>query len=174
MSVGRKPIQFTDKDMETIVAMYVSGYSYRTIYEKLGTPCSMGAMINWIKMAGLEREGKGKRVFTCAACGRLGEGKARIKYCAVCIPSKGWIQRYSLYGMTKPIYDQTFKEQDGLCAMCSNPLPDDPLRVHVDHCHKQGDVRGLLCGRCNNALGYIEDEELVLNAKRYLATHREK
>lgn len=39
----------------------------------------------------------------------------------------------------------------------------------IDHCHKEGDVRGLLCNKCNLGLGFFRDEiKVLLNACFYL------
>lgn len=54
--------------------------------------------------------------------------------------------------------------QDGVCAICLTAPA-----VHVDHDHRTGAVRGLLCFRCNAALGQLDDDPLVLRrAARYL------
>ncbi len=56
------------------------------------------------------------------------------------------------------------EEQGGLCALCyENPA------VQVDHCHKTGAVRGILCLNCNAALGALgDDPEVVHRAIAYL------
>lgn len=56
--------------------------------------------------------------------------------------------------------------------MCEEKLPDDPFKIHIDHCHKQGHVRGLLCGQCNTGLGYIENDKMLANAVRYIERHK--
>jgi predicted HNH restriction endonuclease len=54
------------------------------------------------------------------------------------------------YGMTTEEYDTMLNAQGGRCAICG----ESPLRrrLHVDHDHETGRVRGLLCSRCNTAL----------------------
>lgn len=47
-------------------------------------------------------------------------------------------------------YEAMLAAQDGHCALC--PATPKTRRLHVDHDHKTGAVRGLLCYRCNNAL----------------------
>ena len=59
-----------------------------------------------------------------------------------------------------------FKEQNGNCAICG--LPELMQRLSVDHNHKTGTVRGLLCKRCNTRLSLIEDAKFIIKAKAYL------
>lgn len=55
--------------------------------------------------------------------------------------------------------------QKGLCAICENKL----IKANTDHDHKSGEVRGLLCARCNRALGRFGDRlDLLLAAIAYL------
>ena len=61
-----------------------------------------------------------------------------------------------------------FKDQYGRCAICSDP-PENDRHLCVDHNHVSGDVRGLLCDRCNTILGYCNDCTTVLQeAVKYL------
>ncbi len=64
------------------------------------------------------------------------------------------------YGVTLVEYDEMFESQNGNCAICG--LPEINKRLAVDHCHKTGTVRSLLCNRCNTALGMVEENENTL------------
>lgn len=67
------------------------------------------------------------------------------------------------YGLTTAAYDALVVQQAGRCAICPEQYSDSkPL--HVDHCHTTGDVRGLLCLRCNTALGLFQDDTDRLTA----------
>lgn len=60
--------------------------------------------------------------------------------------------------------------QGGACAICQTP-PEDPrgYRMHVDHCHSTGQVRGILCGPCNRGIGNLDDDpERCIAAAEYL------
>lgn len=62
------------------------------------------------------------------------------------------------YGMTAADYDRMLAEQDGHCKLCPRTTAGPNLkRLHVDHCHSTGRVRGLLCNKCNIMLGMAED-----------------
>jgi hypothetical protein len=58
------------------------------------------------------------------------------------------------YGISEPDYQAMIASQNGACAICLNK--DKGKRLAVDHCHKTGRIRQLLCGRCNGALGWFE------------------
>jgi Recombination endonuclease VII len=79
-------------------------------------------------------------------------------------------KRKAAYGITPAQFDQMWQEQRGRCAICRDPLDDSRRNgVHVDHCHFDDQVRGLLCGKCNVGLGHFRDDpELLLEAARYL------
>lgn len=72
------------------------------------------------------------------------------------------------YGMTAADYDLMVAVQANRCAGCTREaLPDQPLQV--DHNHTTGEVRGLLCGSCNRAVGLLGDNaETLLRLADYL------
>lgn len=73
------------------------------------------------------------------------------------------------YGITLDDYNKMFQEQNGCCAICGIHQSELKKKLHVDHSHKSGKVRGLLCGKCNLALGLLNDDIVVLStAVRYL------
>lgn len=73
------------------------------------------------------------------------------------------------YGLTVSEVDRLLESQGGTCAICcTSPA------VHVDHDHSTGKVRGILCFRCNAALGQFGDDPRVLRrAARYLDRSRD-
>lgn len=77
------------------------------------------------------------------------------------------------YGLTPEAYEDLLKLQNGVCAICdkeenmSNQY--SKRRLVVDHCHTTGRIRGLLCGRCNAAIGLMfEDITFLQKAVKYL------
>lgn len=77
-------------------------------------------------------------------------------------------ERLRRYGLSKADYERMLVRQSGRCAICLK-VPDEPLCV--DHCHKTGQVRGLLCRRCNLGLGHFSDDlDVFSRATRYLKT----
>lgn len=78
-------------------------------------------------------------------------------------------RKYTLskYGLTVADYDAMVADQDGKCLICNKQV-----ELVVDHCHKTGVVRGLLCRGDNAALGQFEDNPQLLRcAARYLEVH---
>lgn len=78
------------------------------------------------------------------------------------------------FGITVSDYNVMFAQQEGKCAVCRSSSSKNRRSPHlyVDHCHKTGKVRGLLCHRCNIALGMLqEDESLFAVATEYLKKH---
>jgi hypothetical protein len=65
------------------------------------------------------------------------------------------------YGMSPADYADMLKEQDGKCAICEQE-PKSKRRMAVDHCHKSGRVRRLLCAQCNTGIGSFGDDALLL------------
>jgi Recombination endonuclease VII len=79
-----------------------------------------------------------------------------------------------LYGLTPERYNQMLAEQNGVCAICSNPPTGEGktnLYLHVDHNHTTGQLRRLLCKNCNNAIGLLNDSPyLAARLAKYLIT----
>jgi len=98
----------------------------------------------------------------------------RQSYCKTCnatrIKTKGQQSKFKamrkerMYGITPEMEAALFIKQGGVCAICKSPPP-----LTVDHCHKTGRIRGLLCGSCNRGIGLLKDNiDILLQAARYL------
>jgi len=98
--------------------------------------------------------------------GRQGYGR----YCKPCHNIRGRENRTKNWGSTREYHLQhrygigqdevndLLELQDGGCGGCRRPDPG-----HVDHDHETGEVRGILCFNCNQALGNVRDDIAVLN-----------
>lgn len=114
---------------------------------------------------------------------RQEDGSVKYKMSAEQVRHYGLARNYNL---TMTEYSQMFAKQGGVCAICQKPetakLPGrktDTTEVRVrdlsvDHCHKTGKVRALLCNACNHILGEAKDDPTVLRAAAdYLDKHRD-
>lgn len=79
--------------------------------------------------------------------------------------------RFRRYGITPCAYARMRIEQGDVCRLCDKPESVKGRTLAVDHDHESGKVRGLLCGRCNTALGALGDS--VAGLERALAYLRE-
>ena len=73
----------------------------------------------------------------------------------------GYLKR--LYGITEKEYNKIFKNQKGCCAICGEHQSKQKKALNVDHNHKTGQVRSLLCTDCNWKVGILE----TTNLKKY-------
>lgn len=73
-----------------------------------------------------------------------------------------------LYNLTLEKYKIMLKAQNGVCAICEGVNPSGKL-LAVDHNHKTGIIRGLLCSRCNTRLAVLDDKDWVIKARRYVS-----
>ena len=99
------------------------------------------------------RTGKSYRVGKCTNCQREQEAHRRLQI---------------LYKLSMKEYAKILKKQDYLCGICrTDKSPKAKLKFrpfHVDHNHKTGVVRGLLCHKCNALLGMAGDQIDVLES----------
>lgn len=73
-------------------------------------------------------------------------------------------------GITVEEFDVLIYKQHFRCAICDEKLSKDNRQVHVDHNHKTGQVRGILCRRCNLAIGSFNDDiAILMRAVAYLS-----
>jgi hypothetical protein len=89
-------------------------------------------------------------------------------HCKTCFLAR---KRRSAYGVSKEWVADTLATQNGGCAVCKTQTPMGRGGFHVDHNHETGEVRGLLCHKCNMALGLFKDRaEILLKAISFLGT----
>ena len=82
--------------------------------------------------------------------------------------SKTYLKR--TYGLTQEDAALMLDRQNNRCAICAKEFSESKKPV-VDHCHKSGTVRELLCSPCNLALGHIEKDGFFKKALEYLKKH---
>lgn len=82
------------------------------------------------------------------------------------------------YGITIEQYNAMEVQQGSACAICKQPETQErngvKYKLAVDHCHKTGKVRGLLCFKCNSAMGSFEKRDVPMsNVESYLEMYRD-
>jgi hypothetical protein len=91
-------------------------------------------------------------------------GRPRAKKLA--IQRRCNLKRY--YGLSADQYQALWDKQQGLCAVCGKPEDAEKgatgtlVRLAVDHNHDTNKVRALLCNRCNRAIGFFQDDAVLL------------
>jgi len=132
----------------------------------------------------LEEQKTGKR--KCKECGELKPLEAFTKHkkcvggyaprCRVCKTSYSRLKRY---GVDQKSYHEMLAAQGNKCAICGTKDPATHRTKHtpepafcVDHCHKTGRVRGLLCGYCNTGIGKLRDNpDIMRRAAQYVESN---
>lgn len=98
------------------------------------------------------------------ATGKLSKQDNRLKL------QKWRLKTY--FGMTVSDFDAMASKQHNRCVICSSPPRGRWHYLHVDHNHRSGKVRGLLCNSCNLGLGKFKDDPAILRrAASYLEQH---
>lgn len=75
-----------------------------------------------------------------------------------------WINRLKRKGLDPDMYATLLKTQGFCCGICRAPTPGRKGMWAVDHCHGTGQARGLLCHRCNLAIGLFADNPGLMRA----------
>lgn len=87
------------------------------------------------------------------------------------------IRKRELFGgMKESQYQEMLYSQNGVCAICGRAerviIKNKRLSLAVDHCHKTNMVRGLLCQKCNLAIGLLDDDlDVLASATSYLINY---
>jgi Recombination endonuclease VII len=118
----------------------------------------------WRKQYSKNRRDLDRREGRCQSCRRVPalSGKS---CCENCLIDKR-VGSYGRTGEKREIFKWMTKRQKGLCAICKKFMQ----RVHLDHDHKTGALRGLLCSKCNVGIGLFDDDISIMNsAVEYLA-----
>ena len=121
------------------------------------------------------RDGRGYR---CAKCDYSAQKEYKKRRYETYKVQRRTVQRKHKYGLTDEQFTKLLGDQCGKCACCGVELDDSWTRQHkhnklvIDHDHKTGLVRGLLCTMCNKGLGLLGDNlEGLQKAVDYLKKH---
>lgn len=116
----------------------------------------------------LKRYYKLKEKGICVTCQKNPSEKGKTQ-CGECRDKARVRSRFVFSASNKELYFQLFQIQEGKCKICSSDL----VRPVLDHCHKSGELRGLLCSSCNSGIGFFKDNvESLLAAASYVQYSR--
>jgi hypothetical protein len=102
----------------------------------------------------------------CVICKNAYGREYAKKRCKKAIKN-GWLKSH--YNITLEDYNKLLKMQNNCCAICSLNQSENKKAFAVDHNHKTGKVRGLLCSLCNQGIGFLKDDIKILKrAMKYL------
>ena len=80
----------------------------------------------------------------------------------------------NLYGVSIEWYDTKLREQNNRCGICNTHTSKLSKVLCIDHDHKTGKPRGLLCRNCNSGIGLLNDSISVINnASEYLIKYKD-
>jgi len=134
--------------------------------EKVCTGCGQ------LKLASsfyLDRRRKSGLQSRCKAC-----DKWRFKTASYRAKKKEYDKHYYIkynYGISLEEYNMFVVAQKGVCLICSKKCFRHK-RLSIDHDHKTGKIRGLLCHKCNNGLGLFNDSPVLLKkAAEYVSMY---
>lgn len=100
----------------------------------------------------------------CVECGKITLERQKI--------ARKFARIRSIYGLSREDYLAMVASQDSACRICRRH-ESDHFKLHIDHCHATGKVRGLLCGPCNQSIGLLQHSpERLAVAINYLKETR--
>ena len=101
------------------------------------------------------------------------------RVCKECSREKNKISNIKDYGISKEDFAKMLEEQESKCKICNKDIKyisrakEKYESACIDHDHKTGKVRALLCSNCNRGLGLLKDDETILyNAYKYVVQYK--
>ncbi len=86
-------------------------------------------------------------------------------------------RRKYIYGISLEEYNKLLQDSNGICAICNQPetktLKGKIISLSIDHNHKTGKIRGLLCYKCNSVIGFTDENiDLLQKHIQYLQRYK--
>jgi len=81
--------------------------------------------------------------------------------------------RFKKYGITDVEFKSLLNKQNNRCSICGILDYDTGKSLCVDHCHTTGNIRELLCNKCNSAIGMVKESiDIIDRLREYLVKHK--
>jgi hypothetical protein len=191
--------EIPDDERQHVVELYKTGIGIDTIVKRGLSPYGHVVTARIIRESKIPRMPRGNQIKyqpqcpnnkVCSCCGdekskeRFSPYKTatdglrgQCKECRVETERRNQLKRN--YGITQQVYEEMYTQQRGLCACCGQPETSrrrkDRGSLSIDHDHRTGKVRQLLCHRCNVTLGLVkENSDLCELLRQYILTHCSK
>jgi len=169
---GKQGICNTCKDLAKKIQREkrIASVDYQTVTEKICNRCSKSKLLLDFYKDKAMKDGHSS---ICKSCKTESvykwrkENKPKYNALAVKWRDKNPGKQHAtdikrIYGLSIERYNEMLTEQSCNCKICGKS--HDPTlkrgRLYVDHCHKTGEIRGLLCGSCNSAIGYRQQHNI--------------
>jgi len=153
---------------EKIIADFKSGVSIRKIQKNVNIPFGQIKLLLWDEK--LYEPINLNDTVVCKGCGQkniknsftrleIVNASYSCKNCKALHTNKHQLKKF---GLDEEQYNKILLQQNNCCAICKTDIghyskSNKKCRLAVDHDHKTGKVRGLLCNSCNRALGLLKD-----------------
>ena len=128
---------------------------------KLCNRCKIEKKIESFKVQRMGKKGKPIYESKCSNCITSYRRELRSKKFGDLLSYSRWQHLRCRYNITVEEYNKMIKQGCNICGSYT--------RLHVDHCHESEKIRGILCSKCNLAIGLFRNKPLFLrNAAMYL------
>jgi hypothetical protein len=174
-------MHITNEDKEKLPKLYYSGLTIPEVAKETGyTTEYVRRRLKALEVTLRPARKRAKaRVVTERICNLCKQTKELSEFsknqyrCRPCEKVYQFERTVKKFGLSMEEYNEFMAKQDSSCAICNSSFSHkrngQEARLAIDHDHKTGKVRGLLCGSCNRALGLLkEDKRIVQSAVQYL------
>lgn len=123
-------------------------------------PCNNSAVHKWRKAYPEKEKEKQAKYYKKNAT----EAKEKMKEYKKVNKSRIKTLNLKKYGLSQEQYEVMVELQNHSCKICKRHSSEFSKGLCVDHCHKSGKIRGLLCGPCNTGIGLLQDNPAIIIA----------
>lgn len=113
------------------------------------------------------KKGPQGKAYRCKECDSVAGKAYKARQCPkrMRLMNRDRLMR-SKYGIEPSDFEAMHNRAGGVCEICKGPptVYQGHETLCIDHCHTTGKVRGLLCAKCNQALGLFQDSTWNLEA----------
>jgi len=170
---------------DEIIKLYISGLSTRElipiIFQKYNRLYPSGTLNHYLGQKGVLRSKAeahklaiSKQIRNCETCFKDHTPRSyNQRWCDECTGQGKYTRRIRIHGLPGTVYEKMFLEQSGKCKICEKQFENclntkEKKTLYVDHDHTTGQVRGLLCPRCNVGLAFLDDKTWHQKASAYI------